>query len=279
MSSHEYDLDLDSYSLEDLLSLFKIELPLTGNGVSSARRIAYMTHPDKSGLDREVFIFFKTAFNKLESLYKVQGQQNRTASEKYEAEMQARNAGLESFAKSRDFGSHFNKLFEECVTKPTQSQGHGEWLAATEDKVDGSTQSDLAAKKREQRELAVVRTVEGWSVNSGTSLLEEDAVSTCSGSLQYDDLRRAYTETLIPVTEEEDFLNRKRFSSVEELRNSRQTDVNTDSFAGHEKRLANERRRANLEDMQMAYQLQEADEIMRSAREKAETRLLQIRGK
>ena len=279
MTSQPYDLDLDSYSLQDLLGLFKVELPLTDIAVSNARRRAFMTHPDKSGLNRDVFIFFKAAYDKLESLYGIQERQTREAAEVYETDLEDRNIGLENFAKSRDFGAHFNKLFEECVAGPARSSGHGEWLSATEDRVDKSSRSDMETKKKEQRELCIVREVEGVGSGIGTALLEEGDIGRGTGGLRYDDLRKAYTETLIPVTEEEDFLKRERFGSVDELRTKRQRDINVESFAGHERQLAADRRAANMQDVQMAYNLQKFDTRMREARKSAETRLLQIRGK
>jgi len=238
-----------------------------------------MTHPDKSGLNRDVFIFFKAAYDKLDSLYGIQERQTREAAEEYETDLEDRNVGLETFAKSRDFGAHFNKLFEDCVAGPSRSSGHGDWLSATEDRVDESTKCDLEARKREQRELCVVREVEGVGSGMGTALLEEGDIGRGTRGLQYDDLRKAYTETLIPVTEEEDFLKRERYGSVDELRMSRQRDINAESFAGHERQLADVRRAANMQDVQMAYNLQKFDTRMRDARKSAETRLLQIQGK
>ena len=62
------DLNLENYSYEDLLSLFKIN-QLTSNNLKKAKKIVLKTHPDKSNLDKKVFLFFSSAFKKLVCVY------------------------------------------------------------------------------------------------------------------------------------------------------------------------------------------------------------------
>ena len=45
--------------------------------------------------------------------------------------------------------------------------------------------------------------------------------SSIFSSLQYEDLHKAHTETLIPVTEEEDFEKRHHFHSLDEIKQHR----------------------------------------------------------
>ena len=52
------DLNLDNYSLDDLLSLFKIDNIANQNDMSRAQSIVLKMHPDKSDLDKEYFLFF-----------------------------------------------------------------------------------------------------------------------------------------------------------------------------------------------------------------------------
>ena len=42
------------------------------------------------------------------------------------------------------------------------------------------------------------------------------------GSLQYEDVQRAYTESVVPVTKE-DYHNKKKFGSIEEMQRFRKT--------------------------------------------------------
>ena len=53
-----FDLNLDNYGLDDLLTLFHVNYNLDENEMKKAKLIALKTHPDKSGLPKEVFMFF-----------------------------------------------------------------------------------------------------------------------------------------------------------------------------------------------------------------------------
>ena len=55
---NNYDLEIENYSFQDLVDLFGISNKLTIEDLKKASRTAIMMHPDKSGLDCEVFFFF-----------------------------------------------------------------------------------------------------------------------------------------------------------------------------------------------------------------------------
>jgi len=52
------DLDIDNYNLEDILSLFKVPLNFNKEDLKTAKKMTLMTHPDKSGLDKDYFLFY-----------------------------------------------------------------------------------------------------------------------------------------------------------------------------------------------------------------------------
>ena len=56
------DLNIDNYSLEDLLNLFKINIDFNKNDLKRAKNIVLNTHPDKSRLPNEYFFFFSKLF-------------------------------------------------------------------------------------------------------------------------------------------------------------------------------------------------------------------------
>ena len=274
-----YDLDLSSYSLEELLGLFNIELPITDLDLERAKRKALKTHPDKSGLNREVFIFFKSAFDKLKTLYDIQISQNRESAEEYEAQLEERNEGIAAFSKTGDFNAKFNRLFEENISVHTEESGHGKWLAETRDTTNTTTQSQFKEMKKKSRALAVVNDVSGYTDHRGSELLADADNSGASGGLSFQDVRRAYTESLIPVTEEEDYLSRKQYSGVDELQAERVRVVSTTAFANHEQKLKAQRERESMLDVEMAFKLQQQDETRRKLGTNARGRLLQIQGK
>ena len=274
-----YDLDLSSYSLEELLGLFNIELPITDLDLERAKRKALKTHPDKSGLNREVFIFFKSAFDKLKTLYDIQISQNRESAEEYEAQLEERNEGIAAFSKTGDFNAKFNRLFEENISVHTEESGHGKWLSETRDTTNTTTQSQFKEMKKKSRALAVVNDVSGYTDHRGSELLADADNSGASGGLSFQDVRRAYTESLIPVTEEEDYLSRKQYSGVDELQAERVRVVSTTAFANHEQKLKAQRERESMLDVEMAFKLQQQDETRRKLGTNARGRLLQIQGK
>ena len=67
----DFDLDIDNYDLEDILNLFHLDYKFDKKSMKKAKAMALKTHPDKSGLDNEVFIFFSRAYNILSKLYKL----------------------------------------------------------------------------------------------------------------------------------------------------------------------------------------------------------------
>ena len=56
------------YNLDDILKLFKLEYNFTEQDLKKAQRQALKTHPDKSNLPSEYFIFFKKAYKILSEI-------------------------------------------------------------------------------------------------------------------------------------------------------------------------------------------------------------------
>ena len=56
----DIDLNIDNYDLNDVLKLFKMPYHFSEKELKQAKKIVLKTHPDKSGLDKEYFLFFKS---------------------------------------------------------------------------------------------------------------------------------------------------------------------------------------------------------------------------
>ena len=63
------DLDIDNYNLEDILKLFNVPLNFNEEDMKTAKKMTLMTHPDKSGLDKDYFLFYSKAYKKLHGIY------------------------------------------------------------------------------------------------------------------------------------------------------------------------------------------------------------------
>ena len=60
--SNSKDLNIDNYDLNDILALFKINADFDENDLKAAKKIVLKTHPDKSKLGPEYFLFYSKAY-------------------------------------------------------------------------------------------------------------------------------------------------------------------------------------------------------------------------
>ena len=56
--STELDLDINNYDLQDILHLFKLPVNFDEQDLKRAKQIVLKTHPDKSNLPSDYFIFY-----------------------------------------------------------------------------------------------------------------------------------------------------------------------------------------------------------------------------
>ena len=121
-------------------------------------------------------------------------------------------------------------MFEESEWhKQSIAHGHGDWLKSDDD-IDRreTTMADMAQaferKKGEVRDVVVRRDIEDMSLSSGYLLDDTENTSFESGDpfakMQYDDVRQAHTNTVVPVTHD-DFVNRKQYGNVGQLQSAR----------------------------------------------------------
>ena len=54
-----FDLNINNYDLNDLLNLFNIPFDFDNSHLKTCKRRVHMSHPDKSGLDKDYYLFFK----------------------------------------------------------------------------------------------------------------------------------------------------------------------------------------------------------------------------
>ena len=63
------DLNIENYELEDILNLFQLSYDFNELSLKKAKHIVKRTHPDKSKLKPEIFIFFLKAYKVLYHLF------------------------------------------------------------------------------------------------------------------------------------------------------------------------------------------------------------------
>ena len=223
------DLNLENYSYEDLLNLFKIN-ELTSENLKKAKKIVLKTHPDKCKLDKKVFLFFTSAFKKLVSVYEfVENYKSKLDTEKYEYDYEANTddeEGLHEILRNdKDFLKNFNELFESTYIK--NEDGYSSWLKSDEDVYSGKiNKKEMENIRNEVRNSIVVKKeIDGISSSQHYSFDEQETYSSdIFSKFQYEDLKKAHHESLIPVTDE-DYNNIKKYNNVNQLENIRAKEI------------------------------------------------------
>ena len=272
------DLDIDNYNLNDVLNLFGLKHDFDEEQLKHAKRVALKTHPDKSGLDKNIFMFFVKAYNMLVSVYKFKNKTEKEVVNKdytdTDIDHDDRNVELLKMTmkgKSRDdFNSWFNEMFTKSNIKK-KDNGYGSWLKSDEDLTKSKARNmtefnKIFNKKKEMgRQLILKDTVKDMSYyGKGTMIDETESVysSDIFSKLKYEDLKKAHKETVVPVTEE-DFTNKKRFDNLDQYLKYRESqkgnvlDLTESKNILHNKSMENEKL-----STQRAYNLLMEDKTM-----------------
>ena len=69
MIGSDFDLDINNYSLQDILNLFKMSDNFNEEEIKNAKKVVLQTHPDKSRLPKEYFLFYQQAYKMLLSVW------------------------------------------------------------------------------------------------------------------------------------------------------------------------------------------------------------------
>lgn len=243
------DMDISNYSYEDLLNLFHLHSDFSGQELKSAKTIVYKVHPDKSGLDKSYFLFFSKAYKMLYRIYQFRegsskqhtdddeytiiSKDESTTSNRKILEQHKEYAEIKKNAKA--FNSWFNELFEKNVeNKNKDEDGYGTWLSSEMDNVQkAKNPTEMAEmiedrkKKARDKQLIIYNSFEPIQSTSGDSLIKKEGPSHYQSGLfsklQYDDLKDAHENSVIPVTYE-DYKNRKTFRNIDEMNRQRKMD-------------------------------------------------------
>ena len=243
------DLNIENYDLDDILKLFKIPKNFLEEDLKTAKKIVLKTHPDKSGLHPDYFRFYSQAYKKIYFIWKFKSSSKDKNSKTYdeivvehsdnsinlsENKKETLNNFLSSnkIEKGKNFNKWFNEQFEKNkIYREEETNGYGDWLKSNEDvneekKISYTQMGEEIEKKKQQvRSLIVYKGVdELYSNFNGVTNLSGDSPE-CFGSdlfssLQYEDLRKAHVESVIPITMD-DYNNVKKFKNVNEYNDYR----------------------------------------------------------
>ena len=269
------DLDIENYDLEDILNLFKLNYSFDEDELKNAYRIVLKTHPDKSGLEKEVFLFFKQAYSTLKKIYYFRNRKQECAhTTEYVIEKNKEHEELlrKLDGKSvKEFNKWFNDMFEKNkVSDEDFDKGYGDWYKneQLEPNEKISSMRDFGRvfenKKRECKSLVVRKDIsEMQNMNNGYNLSREapsEYSSDLFSKLKYEDLKKAHTETVVPVTRE-DYENKKKFNSVDSYRRYREQQNTTAPSLEQSKRLLQQKKNSmDQVDSRRIYKILKRDE-------------------
>jgi hypothetical protein len=272
----DIDLNIENYDLNDLLQLFKLDFDFAPEDLKRVKKTVMQTHPDKSGLDKKYFLFFTSAYKIIFSIHEFRHKSSSKQSTEYTVEKdEEKELLLKKMKNQPNFNKIFNELFEKHRIKDDENEtGYGDWLKSNDNMDSRSTtmsqmNASFEQKKREVRELVPFQEIEEACRNSSGYDLTRDKPTYYSSSLfsnlQYEDLKKAHVESVVPVTQE-DYLCRPKFKNVLEMQEHPEyKDVNPLSLDQANEYLQQRQSYQNKNDVQRAYKLAKQDEVARKA--------------
>jgi hypothetical protein len=199
-------------------------------------------------------------------------------------------------AKVSEFNKWFNEKFDQYRLKDDEAEtGYDTWFRGTvdntadtvnDDNGEGGSWADKVARLNQRKQelrnkYALVQRQEleyasdyGMGGGGGYDLTRErpqEYSSGIFGNFRYEDLKKAHTETVIPVTEE-DYYKTKRFNNVNELqtfRDQSRRDLHRQTSKAEQEQIYQQTKlRQEEEDTRRAFILAKQDEISRDIHKK-----------
>lgn len=239
----EVDLNLENYNLQDLLNLFELSNNFNINDLKLIKKKVLQLHPDKSRLDKEYFLFYCKAYRMVKNIYdfknkKQESLDSNNATVEYVAEeldefdSKGKRLLLDKILKKEkaDFNKWFNENFEKMnIEEEERKNGYGEWFKSNEDVDTTETTLNMMHQKiteKKEHLSSIVKRHDIQDTNACSNYKELDSgapesySSNMFSKLPYEDLRKAHTETVVPVSAN-DYNKVLKFNNVETLRQHR----------------------------------------------------------
>jgi hypothetical protein len=246
MSRPCHNLNIQEYSLEEVLGLFDLNYDITLDDLKKAKKKVLMLHPDKSKLDAKYFLFYKKAFDIIIQFYDNQHKVekeidneslaydpnihsiNKTASKKISQNVNKMSA--------ESFNEKFNELFENNHMGRSQDPSKNEWFTQEQSNFDipqgkmskQSMDDKFQTIKQQTSHLVKYNGVQTINhCGSGSNQLYDDddddgyVASDPFGKLKFDDLRKVHRDQSVLAVSEHDIHKMKTYNNVEEFNRDR----------------------------------------------------------
>jgi len=264
-----HNLDIHMYKFNEILEIFGLSTSITVEDLKRAKMIVLKTHPDKSGLSPDYFLFYKKAFDMVVEYYNENQKTTKIVPQTNPdyVPLSVSNKSIEKQVNTavgkmdkQEFQTKFNQLFEENMQTTTNNKN--EWFTKEEPVYDVPKANSAAGIgraidqiKRTTNAITRYQGVEDLVIRStGTSLYEDEddgSYVSCDpfSKLKFDDLRKVHKDQTIFAVQESDIKNRVQYKSQDELKTARNTDSLTPLEKEKAERILREREQVKREQM------------------------------
>lgn len=233
-----HNLNVESYKFQELLDLFDLDNNnITTEELKRARKRVLMTHPDKSKLPPEYFLFYKKAFEIIVRMYdNVEKASQKVENHEYVPEKS--DASNKVFRKNIQnispeiFHKQFNEIFEKHGSRKVDSSRNN-WFTSTDAQYDESAQNqsqmnaalDRVKQQQQQQQMIMYKGVAPMQSRGGNGYYEEDGNEyvECDpfSKLKFDDLRKVHKDQTVFSVRESDMAKVPQYRSVDEYQRAR----------------------------------------------------------
>lgn len=206
------DLNIENYSFDEIRNIFGLPVSYSKQDLKRAYKLVYKAHPDKSNLGKEYFIFLKNAIQILEEIHELMEKEKQGKAcvypQKYTVDNKTKQGVIKkklSSLGSKEFHQWFNEQFEFMMgnTKEriSRDEGYEEWLNSQPDYSISENQTKEENWKDVKQQA--LRETKQLTIYQEPITLEEDCIRPSNSTLHYEDVKRAHTECVVPVFEED----------------------------------------------------------------------------
>jgi hypothetical protein len=294
----EFDLDIDNYDYKDILKLFNLDIDFSIDELKQAKNQVLQSHPDKSGLDKEYFLFFASAYKIIHSIYKFRVLTTQDTNTKLDYSLTnieyltdkdeyklkiLENLNNENL-NNENFNKWFNDLFNDIkLNNDYNDTGYGEWLQQNDDiipeltnKTDINNYIDKQKAILRSKSLIHYKEINEFNNNNYCDLANsstDDYSSDIFSNLQFQDLKRAHIESVIPVTKDD---YKEPFQNIEQAKISRQIPIQPLNNIDATKLLGKNKYKEEVISSQRAFNLIKQEQDMEKANRKWWSSLRQL---
>lgn len=234
-----HNLNIQNYNFQELLQLFNLQYNFNLDDLKIAKKVVLRTHPDKSKLPGEYFLFYKKAFDIIVNYYNSNHKQNIIVPNKeiiydsnndnYDETTNKHVSKIINNINKEDFNDKFNNLFDKNMVSNIDTEKN-KWFSEdnnifnTKDQVNSNNMGQVFDQmKNQQQGLVKYNGVQSLYINcnSGSHLYDDDnddnyITNDPFSKLKFDDLRKVHKNETIFSVRENDYQNVKKYNSVDE---------------------------------------------------------------